>query len=144
MRSQPNPDGCSVESIIILDHCESFAKFWIMFLYVTDYVSSSKSSLRTFLISQTFSLIPLPWGGACMWICAYTCVGVCVCVCVSVYVSVHLNIFCVNMCKIICKCFALLKARHAKYQLLLLSLYNYITLEQSTSLSLTLFFHGVI
>ena len=45
-------------------------------------VSSFKSSLKTFLFSQTFCLVPLPWGacvyqGVCVLVCG--CVWVCMC-----------------------------------------------------------------
>ena len=49
-------------------------------------VSSFKSSLKTFLLSKSFSSVPLPLG-ACVSRGVSVCLCVCVCVCVSVSVS---------------------------------------------------------
>ena len=58
-------------------------------------VSSFKPSLKTFLLSKSFSSVPLPLGacvcqGVCVCVCLCLCLCLCVCVCVCVCVSVSL------------------------------------------------------
>ena len=52
--------------------------------------SSFKSSLKTFLFSQTLSLVPLPWD-ACV------CQGVCLCACVCGFVCVCARTLCARV-----------------------------------------------
>ena len=65
-------------------------------------VCSFNSSLKTYLFSQTFSSVLLPWD---VCVCVYACV--CVCVCVGVWVCVCViwifDVMSTCMCKIVCK-----------------------------------------